>query len=84
MKRTLIAILKVGVPLAIGIWLVFYFYDALDPGQRKELFVAFRQADLRWLGLATLVGWLSHVSRAWRWRYMLEPLGYKPGFWNCY
>jgi uncharacterized membrane protein YbhN (UPF0104 family) len=83
-KRTLIAILKVGVPLAIGIWLVFYFYDALDPGQRKELFVAFRQADLRWLGLATLVGWLSHVSRAWRWRYMLEPLGYKPGFWNCY
>ena len=84
MKRTLIAILKIGVPLAIGVWLVFYFYDALDPAQRDELFAAFRQADLRWLGLATVVGWLAHVSRAWRWRYILEPLGHKPGFWNCY
>lgn len=84
MKQAAIGILKVGVPLAIGVWLVFYFYDSLEPGQRDELFSAFRQADLRWLALATLVGWLAHVSRAWRWRYILEPLGHKPGFWNCY
>lgn len=84
MKRTLIALLKVGAPLAVGVWLIFYFYDALGPAQRDELFAAFRQADLRWLGLATVVGWLSHVSRAWRWRYILEPLGHRPGFWNCY
>lgn len=84
MKAVVVNILKVGVPLAIGVWLVFYFYDALEPKQREELFAAFGQADLRWLGLATVVGWLSHVSRAWRWRYMLQPLGYKAGFWNCY
>ena len=82
--RTVIAILKVGLPLAIGVWLVFYFYDALEPKQREELFEAFRQADLRWLILASFVGWLSHISRAWRWRYILEPMGYRPGFWNCY
>ncbi|MEO8733923.1 MAG: lysylphosphatidylglycerol synthase transmembrane domain-containing protein, partial [Flavobacteriales bacterium] len=29
-------------------------------------------------------GWLSHVSRSWRWRYILEPLGHRPGFWDCY
>lgn len=84
MKKTLIGLLKVGLPLAIGIWLVFYFYDSLGPAQRQELFAAFRQADMRWLALATLVGWLSHVSRSWRWRYILEPLGFRPGFWNCY
>lgn len=84
MKRILVNTLKVGVPLAIGIWLVFYFYDALGPAQRQELFDAFRRADLRWMAVATVVGWLSHVSRAWRWRYILEPLGHKPGFWNCY
>lgn len=84
MKHALTTALKVGVPLAIGVWLVFYFYDALDGKQREELFAAFRQADMRWMGLATLIGWLSHVSRSWRWRYILEPLGYKPGFWNCY
>lgn len=84
MKKVLTNTLKVGVPLAIGVWLVFYFYDALAPEQRVELFAAFRQADLRWLALATVVGWLSHVARSWRWRYILDPLGYKPTFWNCY
>lgn len=84
MKRALTTALKIGVPLAIGVWLVFYFYDGLEPKQREELFAAFRQADMRWMALATLVGWLSHVSRSWRWRYILEPLGHKPGFWNCY
>lgn len=84
MKQAALRLLKVGLPLAIGIWLVLYFYRALDPAQREELFAAFGQADLRWMALAILVGWLSHVSRAWRWRYILRPLGHRPGFWNCY
>lgn len=84
MRRTLITLLKVGAPLAVGVWLIFYFYHALEPAQRDDLFAAFRQADLRWLAVATVVGWLSHVSRAWRWRYVLEPLGHRPTFWNCY
>ncbi len=84
MKKAIIGILKIGLPLAIGVWLVFYFYNALDPAQKTEMFDAFRRADLRWLALATLIGWLSHVSRSWRWRYILEPLGHRPGFWDCY
>lgn len=84
MKSKLIDILKVAVPLGIGVWLVFYFYNALAPAQRDQLFTAFRQANLWWLLLASFVGWLAHASRAWRWRYLLEPLGYQPGFWNCY
>jgi hypothetical protein len=55
-------------------------YRALDPAQREELFAAFGQADLRWMALAILVGWLSHVSRAWRWRYISEALGPPAGF----
>src|SRR5690606_2581641 len=78
-KRALASLLKVGVPLAIGVWLVFYFYRSLDPAQRDELFAAFRRADMGWLAVATLVGWFSHVGRAWRWRYILEPLGHRPG-----
>jgi uncharacterized protein (TIRG00374 family) len=84
LKKAIIGILKVGVPLAIGVWLVFYFYNALDPAQKAEMFDAFRRADLRWMALATLVGWLSHVSRSWRWRYLLEPLGHQPRFWDRY
>lgn len=84
MKQRLIDALKILVPVGIGGWLVYTQYHALSPAQRSELFAAIRQADLGWLTLATLVGWLAHVSRGWRWRYLLEPLGYRPTFWNAY
>lgn len=84
MKKTLIDILKVAAPLGIGFWLVFSTYNNLSEVQKNELFAAFREANLWWLLVATIVGWLAHVSRGWRWRYLLEPLGYRPGFWNCY
>ena len=84
MKRFLVNVLKLGLPLAGGLWLVHQQYSALSPAQRDELFLAFKQADLFWLFLAMVVGWLAHVSRAWRWRYLLAPMGYRPVFWNCY
>ncbi len=84
MKKALINFLKIALPLGIGVWLVFKTYNDLSGTQKDELFAAFRQADMRWLILATLVGWLAHVSRGWRWRYLLSPLGHRPGFWNCY
>ncbi len=84
MKKVLLNVLKIAVPLAIGVWLVFSTYDELTPAQKDELFTAFRQADMRWLVLATLIGWCAHVSRGWRWGYLLSPLGHRPGFWNCY
>jgi ribosomal protein S14 len=36
--------------------------------------------ELASLGL--FFGILSHLSRAYRWKFMLEPLGYKPRFIN--
>ena len=84
MKRFLVSVLKLGLPLAVGLWLVHQQYSALTPVQRDDLFLAFKRADLLWLCLAMVVGWLAHVSRAWRWRYLLAPMGYRPGFWNCY
>ena len=84
MKNILLRVLKVVVPLGIGVWLVFSTYNDLSATQKDELFAAFRQADMRWLVLATIVGWLAHVSRGWRWRYLLSPLGHRPSFWNCY
>lgn len=84
MKKVVIGALKVLVPLGLGVWLIFYFYDQLDEHQRTELFAAFRQAEWGWLLLSMLLGWGSHLSRAWRWRYLLEHLGHRVGFWNSY
>jgi len=84
MKKTIFGILKVLVPIALGVWLVFYFYNQLDEKQRGELFTAFGQANWWWLLACVTLGWCSHMSRAWRWRYLLEPMGHKVGFWNSY
>lgn len=84
MKRALVGALKLGLPLAIGIWIIRQQYTSLSPAQRTELFDAFRQADLLWLSLSIVVGWVAHLSRGWRWRYLLETISHRPGFWNCY
>src|SRR5690606_9560534 len=84
MKKALIATLKVAVPLALGLWLVVFFYRQLDEKQKEELFLAFRQANWWWLGLTVLIGWSSHLVRAWRWRYLLDHLGHRVSLWNAY
>jgi len=84
MKKVLFSVLKVAVPIALGVWLVYYSYAQLDEKQRGELFEAFVQADLWWITAGTLLGWFSHVSRAWRWRYLLQPMGHEVRFWSSY
>jgi len=84
MKRAVISVLKILIPLTLGIWLIYYFYDQLSKQQREELFTAFQQANLWWFLLAALLSWFSHLSRAWRWRYLIEHMGYNVGFWNAY
>ncbi|MCB0791541.1 MAG: flippase-like domain-containing protein [Flavobacteriales bacterium] len=80
----ILGVLKIIVPLALGVWLVFYFYRQLSGEHKQQLFDAFGRADMIWLWLSVLLGWLSHISRAWRWRYLLDHMGYHPRFWNCY
>ena len=84
MKKALIGTLKVVVPLGLGVWLIFYFYNALSEEHKAQLFDAFGRAELGWLVVSVALGVLSHMSRAWRWRYLLDPMGFTPGFWNCY
>ena len=84
MKKAVLGALQIVLPLALGLWLVFYFYDQLDHDQREELFQAFRDAHWGWLCLCIVIGWLSHLSRAWRWRYLLRHLGYTVPITNAY
>lgn len=84
MKSKLISILKILLPLAFGIFLIWLFYDALCEKEKAELFQAFAKADYFWVGISLLFGFASHLSRAYRWKYMLAPMGYNVKFWNSY
>ncbi len=84
MKSKIISLLKIVLPLGFGIFLIWLFYDALCADQKSELFIAFGKANYWWVGLALILSLASHVSRAWRWKYLLHPMGYKISFWNAY
>lgn len=84
MKKTLIAILKIVLPLAVGVYLIWHYYSQMSEEDIETTFYAIENANYLWLLLSILIGFVSHLSRAYRWKYTLEPMGYKPKFWHLY
>ncbi|MBT8289574.1 lysylphosphatidylglycerol synthase transmembrane domain-containing protein [Muriicola sp. SD30] len=82
MSSRLKRLLKIIVPVLLGVFLVWYSYYNTSPEDRKEIFRYIREADLFWVAISVLIGILSHISRAVRWNYLLEPLGYRAKIWN--
>ena len=50
--------------------------------ERKLIISYIINADLKYIISAIIFGILSHLSRAFRWKFLLNPLGYKPRFIN--
>ena len=74
--------LKIILPLALGVFLVWYSYQQTTPEDRQLILTNFREANYLWVFLSLLAGLLSHFMRAWRWNLMLAPMGYHPRFGN--
>lgn len=64
--------------MALGIFLVWYSYSSTSAEERRQIIHYISNADPFWVGLSVVLGILSHVSRAVRWRYLLAPLGHRP------
>ncbi|MGB1169508.1 MAG: lysylphosphatidylglycerol synthase transmembrane domain-containing protein [Flavobacteriaceae bacterium] len=71
--------LQITLPLAIGFGLVWYSLRNIKP---EEFIGYFLEADYTWIALGLFFGILSHLSRAYRWKFMLEPLGFNPKYAN--
>lgn len=82
--KKIFSFFKVALPLAFGVFLIWYVFKDLSPTEKKELFTALKQADYFWIAVSMLFGILSHMSRAIRWKYTIKPLGKTPGFWNSF
>ena len=82
MNKTLIKILKIGVPLALGGFLIWYIYNKFTPLQLQELSGYVKNANYWIVAVSIALNLLSHLARAHRWSFMLEPLGYKPKLAN--
>ncbi|WP_248724775.1 lysylphosphatidylglycerol synthase transmembrane domain-containing protein [Seonamhaeicola sp. ML3] len=66
-------ILKIILPLFLGVFLVWY---SLSKVSIEELLVYLKQSNYWWIILGMFLGLLSHLSRAYRWRFQLEPMGH--------
>ncbi len=79
-KKKLLKYLKTFLPLALGVFFIFYSYYGFTPEERQKLFENIAEVNPLWVTLALVGGLLSHMSRAYRWKLLLEPLGYKIRF----
>jgi uncharacterized protein (TIRG00374 family) len=82
LNKSIIKFLKIALPLGLGIFLIYYSYSKFTPEQLEEISFYFKKADYKIVGLSVFLSLLSHISRAFRWNFMLEPLGYKPKLAN--
>jgi uncharacterized protein (TIRG00374 family) len=82
LKKILIKSLKIGLPILIGVYLSWYFFSGLTDKQLGQTKNAFYNANYFWVFLSLFVSFLSHLSRSYRWLFLLETMGYKPKFSN--
>ncbi len=76
MSRSLSKFLQIFIPLALGIFLIWYIYSSFTPQQITETKKYFSEANYGFVLLSMVLSLLSHISRAYRWNFMLHPLGY--------
>lgn len=84
MKKVLFNFLRIAIPVGFGLYLAFSFWNKMSDADKKQVWDIFARYNYFFLFLSLLCCWISHYSRAVRWSYMLEPLGYKTRKWNNY
>jgi uncharacterized protein (TIRG00374 family) len=84
LKKKILTVLKALVFLSLGLFLVWFALKDIKPEMRSQIRTAFANANYSWVFLSLIFGILSHLSRAIRWRIMLETLGHKPKLSNTF
>lgn len=81
MKSKKKSIIQFVILLALGILLVWLAFSQVA-GKKDEIISAFTNANYFWVLVSTIIGFISHFLRAYRWNYLLEPLGHKTTLFN--
>lgn len=74
--------LSIILPILLGVFLIVYTYDKFTPEQIVEIKGYFKNADYSYIFVGMFMAFLSNASRAYRWKFALESMGYKSSFHN--
>ncbi|WP_432671707.1 lysylphosphatidylglycerol synthase transmembrane domain-containing protein [Flavobacterium sp. SM2513] len=80
MKHKITKWISILLPLFLGIFLIIYQYRQFSSEQLMEMRGYFKNADYFYIYLSLLISILGFVSRAYRWKFSLEHLGYTSKF----
>lgn len=67
---------QMSIFLLIAFGLIYWQFSTLEPQQLDEISTSLKATKWHYLAIALIVGLLSHVFRALRWRLMLQHLGH--------
>jgi glycosyltransferase 2 family protein len=81
-KKIAVSTVKIGISLSLGVFFIWIVWRTLTPSDIDSILNSFSTANYWWIALSIFFGVCSHLSRAHRWKYTLEPLGHTPRFWN--
>lgn len=84
MKGKIGHIVKILLSLGIGIGLMYWFIGRMPAEEKLQTWETMKRSNVFWLLSIPFFGFLSNFSRAERWRYLLQSVGYQPKFWNTF
>jgi uncharacterized protein (TIRG00374 family) len=76
--------LKIITPLVLGVFFVWYSIADTTAEERNLIWENIKNADLFWVIVSMLLGLISHLIRANRWKLLLNPLQDNPRLGNCF
>jgi hypothetical protein len=82
LSKSLNKLLKIILPLGLGAFFIWYIYSSFTPEQLLETKAQFSKANYGFVALSVFFSFISHISRSYRWNFMLEPLRYYPKLAN--
>ncbi|MDR0895118.1 MAG: flippase-like domain-containing protein [Prevotellaceae bacterium] len=81
MNRHIKKILKISLPIALGVFILYWIYRDFDFTRVGKVLRV--DTNWMWMLISLLLGALSHIFRGWRWTLTLAPLGAHPRTSNC-
>ena len=82
MKKQIRKWLTVLIPLLIGIGIIYYQYTTLTAEEIYKIKISFEKANYYFILLSLVIACLGYWSRAYRWKFALNHLGYETKFSN--
>ena len=82
MKKHLSKWLAILIPLFIGIGIIYYQYTTLQPHELDNIKLSLQKADYSFILLSLVIACVGYWSRAYRWKFALNHLGYQTKFYN--